>query len=65
VKFKVLSVLLVAMMLFGATAGLVAATQSSSDVITSSDAGGGELTNQDIWIIVAIVVGVALLVILL
>jgi hypothetical protein len=62
---KFLNVLLVAMMLFGITAGTVALAHSSSDVITSSDAGGGELTSRDVWIIVAIVVGVALLVILL
>jgi hypothetical protein len=65
VKTKLLSVLLVAMMLFGATAGIVAAAQNSSDVITASDAGGGELTNQDIWIIIAIVVGIAILVAIL
>ena len=62
---KLLSVLLVAMMLFGITAGMVAAAQNSSDVITASDAGGGELTNQDIWIIIAIIAGIALLIILL
>ena len=64
-KSKLLSVVLVAMMLFGLTAGTVALAQGSSNVINSSDAGGGELTTQDIWIIVAIVVGVALLVVLL
>ncbi len=64
-KVKSLSILLVAMMLFSLTSGIVAAAQNSSDVITASDAGGGELTNQDIWIIVAIVLGVALLIILL
>jgi len=62
VKFKLLSVLLVAMMLFSVTSGIVAAAQNSSDVITASDAGGGELTNQDIWIIVAIVAGVIILI---
>ena len=64
-KVKLLSVLLVAMMLFGVTAGMVAAAQNSSDVITASDAGGGELTNQDVWIIIAIVVGIAILVAIL
>ncbi len=64
-KNKLLNILLVAMMLFGLTAGIVAAAQSSSDVITASDAGGGQLTVQEIWIIVAIVVGIALLIILL
>lgn len=64
-KIKLLSVILVAMMVFGVTAGTIALAQGSSDVINASDAGGGELTSQDIWIIIAIVVGVALLIILL
>ncbi|MCK4905136.1 hypothetical protein KAS42_02675 [bacterium] len=64
-KIKLLSVLLVAMMLFSVTSGIVAATQNSSNVITASDAGGGELTNQDIWIIVAIGAGIILLAVLL
>ena len=62
---RLLNVLLVAMMLFGLTAGTIALAQGSSDVITSSDAGGGDLTAQDIWIIVAIIAGVALLILLL
>lgn len=51
-------------MLFGIV-GTAAFAYSSSDVITSSDAGGGELTSRDVWIIIAIVVGIALLIILL
>ena len=61
---KLMSIFLAAVMLFGIV-GTAAFAHTSSDVITASDAGGGELTNQDIWIIVAIIVVVALLVILL
>ncbi|MCK4905135.1 hypothetical protein KAS42_02670 [bacterium] len=64
-KFKLLSVFLVAMMLFSVTSGIVAAAQNSSDVITASDAGGGEMTGSDIAITVLCVFGVLLLIILI
>ena len=61
---KLMSILLVAVMLFGIV-GTAAFAHTSSDVITASDAGGGDLTTQEIWIIIGIVVLVAALIIFL
>lgn len=64
---KLLVVVLLSVVLFGAVAGVSTAAECSlgQDVITASDAGGGDLTNRDIGIILLCIAGVALLWILL
>jgi len=70
VRLPVKNLLVVALLsavLFGAVAGVSTAAECSlgQDVITASDAGGGDLTNKDIGIIFLCIAAVALVLILL